>query len=117
LRYLTGFKFTLVALALLAPMLRMPILLLPVVLAWLEMIVHPVSALAFEGEPGQPSLMCRPPRDPRAPLLGRAQVTRSLLSGVLLTAAALIEYASRLDRGEDYARAAAMVVIILGSLG
>jgi Ca2+-transporting ATPase len=116
LRYLTGFKFTLVGLALLAPMLRMPILLLPVVLAWLEMVVHPVSALAFEGEPGRPDLMRRPPRDPRAPLLGRAQVTRSLLSGVLLTAAALIEYASRLSRGEAYARAAALVVIILGSL-
>jgi Ca2+-transporting ATPase len=116
LRYLVGFKFALVSLALLAPMLGMPILLLPVVLAWLEMIVHPVSALAFEGEPGQPDLMNRPPRDPRAPLLGRPQLTRSFLSGGLLAAAALIEYASRLDRGEPYARAAAMVVIIVGSL-
>jgi len=116
LRYLTGFKFALVALALLAPALGLPILLLPVVLVWLELVVHPVSALAFEGEPGPPDLMKRPPRDPHAPLIGRAQVMRSAFSGALLTVAALAEYAMGLDRGESYARATAMVVIVLGSL-
>jgi hypothetical protein len=80
------------------------------------MIVHPVSALAFEGEPGPADLMKRPPRDPHAPLIRRPQVIRSAFSGALLTVAALVEYAARLDRGETYARAAAMVVVILGSL-
>jgi P-type Ca2+ transporter type 2C len=116
LGYLAGFKSALVGLALLAPLLEMPILLLPVVLAWLEMIVHPVSALAFEGEPAPPDLMTRPPRDPGAPLLGRAQIMRSAFSGLLLTVAVLSEYVSRLDRGEPYARATAMVVLVLGSL-
>jgi Ca2+-transporting ATPase len=116
LRYLTGFKFALVGLALLAPVLGLPILLLPVILVWLEMVVHPVSALAFEGEPGPPDLMRRPPRDPHAPLIGSARVLRSTCSGALLTVAALSEYAARLNRGEPYARAAAMVVVILGSL-
>ncbi|HVB81438.1 MAG TPA: cation-transporting P-type ATPase [Candidatus Binataceae bacterium] len=116
LRYLTGFKFALVALALLAPAFGLPILLLPVVLVWLELIVHPVSALAFEGEPGPPDLMKRPPRDPHAPLISRARLIRSALSGALLTVAALAWYAARLDRGEPYARAGAMVVVILGSL-
>ncbi len=116
LRYLTGFKFALVGLALLAPLLGLPILLLPVVLVWLEMIVHPVSALAFEGEPGPNDLMKRPPHDPHAPLIGRARIIRSAISGALLTAAALTVYAARLDRGAPYARGAAMVVVILGSL-
>lgn len=116
LRYLTGFKSALVGLALLAPMLGLPILLLPVVLAWLELIVHPVSALGFEGEPAPADVMKRPPRDPRAPLVDGARILRSALSGALLTAAALCEYAVRLDRGEPYARGAAMVVVVLGSL-
>jgi Ca2+-transporting ATPase len=116
LRYLTGFKIALVGLALLAPMLGLPIPLLPVVLVWLELIVHPVSALAFEGEPEPPDLMRRPPRDPRAPLIGRTRVLRSACSGALLALATLILYASRLSRGVPYARAAAMVVIVLGSL-
>ena len=116
LRYLTGFKLALVGLALLAPVLGLPILLLPVVLVWLEMVVHPVSALAFEGEPGPSDLMKRPPRDPHAPLIGRAQVIRSAFSGALLMVVALAEYATQLDRGEAYARGAAMVVVILGSL-
>jgi P-type Ca2+ transporter type 2C len=116
LRYLTGFKFALVGLALLAPMLGLPILLLPVVLVWLELIVHPVSALAFEGEPGPSDLMRRPPRDPRAPLIGRTRVVRSACSGALLTLVTLALYAARLSRGVAYARAAAMVVVIAGSL-
>jgi Ca2+-transporting ATPase len=116
LRYLTGFKVALVGLALLAPMLGLPILLLPVVLVWLELIVHPVSALPFEGEPAPPDVMRRAPRDPRAPLIGRARALRSACSGVLLTLVTLALYASRLDRGAPYARAAAMVVVIVGSL-
>jgi Ca2+-transporting ATPase len=116
LRYLTGFKFALVGVAILAPLFGLPILLLPVDLVWLELIVHPVSALAFEGEPAPDDLMKRPPRDPKAPLIGRARTIRSALSGVLLTAAALAVYAARLDHGESYARGAAMAVIVLGSL-
>jgi hypothetical protein len=38
-------------LRLLAPIFGLPLLLLPANLVWLEMIVRPVSALAFEGEP------------------------------------------------------------------
>jgi len=116
LRYLTGFKFALVGLALLAPILGLPILLLPVVLVWLELIVHPVSALAFEGEPGPSDLMRRSPRDPRAALIGRTRVVRSACSGAVLTLVTLALYAARLGRGVPYARAAAMVVLIVGSL-
>jgi Ca2+-transporting ATPase len=116
LRYLTAFKVALVALAISAPLLGLPILLLPVNLVWLELIVHPVSALAFEGEPGPDDLMRRPPRDPRSPLLGRARALRSALSGAMLAVVALAAYAARLDHGEAYARGAAMVVVVMGSL-
>jgi Ca2+-transporting ATPase len=116
LRYLTGFKFALVGLALLAPIVGLPILLLPVVLVWLELVVHPVSTLAFEGEPAPPDLMRRPPRDPRAPLIGRTRILRSACSGALLALVTLALYAARLDRGMSYARAAAMVVVVVGSL-
>ncbi len=116
LRYLTAFKVALVALALSAPLLGLPILLLPVDLVWLELIVHPVSALAFEGEPGADDLMRRPPRDPGAPILGRPRALRSALSGALLAAVALAAYAARLDHGEAYARGAAMAVVVTGSL-
>jgi Ca2+-transporting ATPase len=115
-RYLVGFKVMLVTLALAAPMLGLPLLLLPVNLVWLELIVHPVSALAFEGEDPVDNVMLLSPRPPAAPIVDRLGAIRSALSGVLLTAGAVWLYAVRLAEGEAYARGAAMAVAVLGSL-
>ncbi len=116
LLYLVGFKFMIIGLALSAPLVGLPILLMPVDLVWLELIIHPVSALAFEGEPGADDAMRRPPRDPAAPLIARGAALRSGLCGALLTVAALAIYAARLTRSEPYARGAAMALVIVGSI-
>jgi P-type Ca2+ transporter type 2C len=115
-RYLVAFKLTIVGLAFSVPLLGMPILLIPVDLVWLELIIHPVSALAFEGEPASHDVMRRAPRDPAAPIIPRRAAFRSVLSGILLAAAALALYATRLGRGQDYARGAAMALVVTGSL-
>jgi len=115
-RYLTGFKVMTVALALGAPLFGLPILLLPIDLVWLELIVHPVSALAFEDASGDKRAMRLPPRSPDAPVLRLNQALRSALSGVLLAAAALTLYTLRLDHGVAEARAIALAVAWAGSL-
>jgi Ca2+-transporting ATPase len=114
--YLVGFKVMLVSLTLLAPVFGLPLLLLPVNLVWLEMIVHPVSALAFEGEPALDDVMRRPPRPPQSPIVERSAAIRAALSGALLTVMALALFAIRLREGEIYARSVAMVVAVIGSL-
>jgi Ca2+-transporting ATPase len=114
--YVIAFHAPIVGLALVAPLLGLPILLLPVHLVWLELIVHPVSVLAFEGEPAPGDVMRRPPRDPRAPLLPRGALARSMLSGLLLGGAALGFYVVRLPAGVEAARGAALAVLVLGSL-
>jgi P-type Ca2+ transporter type 2C len=114
--YLVGFKVMLVSLTLLAPVFGLPLLLLPVNLVWLEMIVHPVSALAFEGEPALDDVMRRPPRPPASPIVEGPAAIRAALSGGLLTVVALALYAFHLTAGEKYARSVAMVVVVMGSL-
>ena len=114
--YLVGFKVMLVSLTMLAPVFGLPLLLLPVNLVWLEMIVHPVSALAFEGEPALDDVMRRPPRPPESPIVERPAAIRAALSGALLTAVALTLFALRLGQGENYARSVAMAVAVVGSL-
>jgi len=115
-RYLVAFKFSIVGLALFAPLLGLPVLLLPVDLVWLELIVHPVSALAFEGEQEPDNVMRHPPRDPAAPIIAWSAALRSALCGVFLTAGALSLYATHLYRGEAYARGIAMALVVSGSL-
>src|SRR6185369_9098407 len=79
--YLIAFHIPIVLLALMSPLVGLPLLLMPVHLIWLELIVHPVSALLFQGDPPPADLMRRPPRSPRAPMLARAALVRSGLSG------------------------------------
>jgi len=55
-------------LALLPLLFGLPVLLGPVHIAFLQMVIDPVSSLVFEAEPDETDVMRRPPRDPQAPL-------------------------------------------------
>jgi len=114
--FLLGFHVPIIALAVVVPLLGLPLLLLPVHLVWLELVVHPLAALVFEGEPSPRDVMSAPPRDPEAPILPRRLALRSGVAGLLLTLGALGLYIVRLGQGVDVARSGALAVLILGSL-
>jgi len=112
--YLIGFHIPIIGLALLPPIVGLPLLLLPLHLVWLELIVHPVSALLFQGDPPPADLMQRAPRNPRAPMLPGKAVVRSSVSGLLLTLGVLLIYAVRVGHGAEHARAIGLATLILG---
>jgi len=114
--YLIAFHVPIVGLALLAPLLRLPLLLLPVHLVWLELIVHPIAMLLFEAEPAATDVMRRPPRDPRAGLLPRAAALRSVATGLSLTVVSMALFGAHLPAGEEHARAVALAALISGGL-
>lgn len=114
--YLLAFKTMVVSVALAAPLAGLPILLLPMDLVWLELIVHPISALVFEGASRGMPVMGEPPRRPNEPIMERRQALSAIACGVLLAVGALILFLLRLERGEAYARGLAMTVIVGGSL-
>lgn len=116
-RYLNAFHAPLVLSALVVPLLRLPLLLLPVHLVWLEIIVHPTSALIFEADPARPDTMRRPPADPRQGMLSRGDWMRPLALGIALSAAVIALYLWGL-RGYDtsVARATAMTAMIAGQM-
>ena len=115
-RYLLAFHVPIVVLAVVVPLLGFPLLLLPVHLVWLELVVHPVSALLFEGEPADPDVMRRPPRPPGASLLGKRSVRSSIATGAVLALAVLAIYAAALPKGADAARGFALAALIPGTL-
>ncbi|HEX9604900.1 MAG TPA: cation-translocating P-type ATPase [Myxococcales bacterium] len=114
--YLIAFHVPIVGLALLAPLLQLPLLLLPVHLVWLELIVHPIAMLLFEAEPAATDVMRRPPRDPRAGLLPRAAALRSVATGLSLTVVSMALFGAHLPAGEEHARAVALAALISGDL-
>jgi Ca2+-transporting ATPase len=82
---------------------------------WLELIVHPVSAIVFQAEPAAADIMNRPPRDPAASLLPRAAVIPSAVSGaVLATASFAMYWWLWRSLGEEQARALSLIVLLAG---
>jgi Ca2+-transporting ATPase len=114
--FLVAFHLPIIGLAIAAPALGLPLLLLPVHLVWLELIIHPVAALVFEAEPAPAGMMEQPPRPPRGQILPRRLLARSLASGTIVTLSALAVYVLELDRGVEVARGAALTVVIAGGL-
>ena len=115
-RYLIGFKVMLVAMAFAPPLLDLPILLTPLNVVWLELIVHPVSALVFEGRDSDDDVMARPPLDPKRSIIPLRAASRSAISGALLALGALAIYFVYLPNGQPYARGVAMATAVIGSL-
>jgi P-type Ca2+ transporter type 2C len=116
-RYLIGFKVMLVTMAFAPPLFALPILLTPLNLVWLELIVHSVSALVFEGRDTGEDVMARPPHDPKRPIISAGAAARSAVCGALLAFGAIGLYLLYLPKGEPYARGVAMVAAVFGSMG
>ena len=115
-RYLIGFKVMLVSMAFGAPLFGLPILLTPLNVVWLELIVHTVSALVFEGRDSGEDVMGRPPLDPSRSIVPLGAALRSAICGELLAIGALGAFVYYLPYGEPYARSLAMVTAVIGSV-
>jgi len=115
--YIMAVHVPIAGLALLPLLLGWPIVLYPMHIALLELLIDPACALVFEAEPAEADAMAQPPRDPRLPLFGAADMAQALLQGlgVLLVVALLLAWGQAvLD--EPRARALAFVALVLGNL-
>jgi Ca2+-transporting ATPase len=104
--------------ALLPVLLGWPILLFPVHIVFLELLIDPTCALAFENEAPEPDLMRRAPRDPGAPLLDLPTLLLGLLQGAVALATVLGAYAWALvAMPPDAARSFAFSALVLANVG
>ncbi len=92
----------------------LPLLLLPVHLAFLELVIDPTCSLVFEAEEAEPGIMDRPPRPRDQPLLTPASLALALLQGLCALAAciAVLLFARR-DHPPEVARALAFTTLVV----
>ncbi len=112
-RYLITFHTPIIFLAVAVPLLGLPLLLLPVIIIWLELIMHPTVALVFEADRGDPEAMKKPPRNPNRPLLPALELTVSVLTGLSIGLAILGLYWYELVSGTLTTQARSMAVASL----
>jgi Ca2+-transporting ATPase len=117
--YIIAVHVPIAGIALLPLLTGLPLVLLPLHIALLEMIIDPVCSIAFEAEHEEPDVMARPPRAPDAKLFSSALLTSSLLQGLAALLATSAVYLFGVHRGlpDGEVRAVAFLTLVLSNLG
>ncbi len=97
----------------------MPLILMPVHIAFLQLIIDPACSTVFEAEREEKNVMNRPPRGKEEGLFTRRTLTLSLLQGFVVLAIVLVIYINAISRGigENEVRAMTFTTIVIADLG
>ena len=98
---------------------NLPLILMPVHIAFLQLIIDPACSTVFEAEPEEKNVMNRPPRRKDEGLFTHRTLTLSLLQGFVVLAIVLVIYVNALSRGiaENEVRAMTFTTIVIADLG
>jgi Ca2+-transporting ATPase len=95
-----------------------PLVLVPVLIAFLELIIDPACSVVFEAEEADPKVMTQPPRGLGAPMFDARVLTIALLQGLSALAAVLGVYLWGLatERPDDVVRSITFATLVIGNL-
>lgn len=95
-----------------------PLILLPVLIAFLELIIDPACSIVFEAEQVDPKVMKRKPRGLGEPLFNGRVLRIALAQGLssLLAVLAVLLWATSSAMPEDEIRSIAFATLVLGNL-
>ena len=117
--YLIAIHIPIAGMSLIPVLFKLPLVLLPVHVAFLHLIIDPACSIVLEAEPAEATVMQRPPRNPKEPLFGKKTLSLAVLQGGGILAIVLAIFAIALYRrqGEFEARALTFTTLILANLG
>ncbi len=101
-----------------AMLMRLPVILRPVHILWLNLVTDSFPALALGFEPGDVDAMKQPPRPPEEPLLTRKRWITVFLQAVLIGASVIgiFTYTLRATGDQVYARTAAFATLAMAEV-
>ncbi|QHG16425.1 cation-translocating P-type ATPase [Nostoc sp. ATCC 53789] len=116
--YLLAIHIPIAGMSLIPVLFKLPLVLLPVHVAFLHLIIDPACSIVLEAEPAEATVMQRPPRNPKEPLFGRKTLGLAVLQGVgiLVITLAIFVVALYRRQGELDARALTFTTLILANL-
>ena len=117
--YLLAIHVPIAGMTLIPVILKWPLVLLPIHIAFLHLIIDPACSVVFEAEPEEADVMRRPPRSSKERIFSRSTLVLSFLQGlgVLVILVAIYGVALRRGQGEQEARALAFTTLIIANLG
>ena len=117
--YLLAIHIPIAGMSLIPVLFQLPLVLLPVHVAFLHLIIDPACSIVLEAEPAEATVMKRPPRNPKEPLFGKKTLGLAVLQGSGILAVVLVIFMLTLYRGQGEldARALTFTTLILANLG
>jgi P-type Ca2+ transporter type 2C len=116
--YILAVHIPIAGMSLIPVLLKWPLVLLPVHIAFLHLIIDPACSVVFEAEVEEADIMNRPPRNPKEPLFSKRTLWLSVLQGigVLIVLLLIFGFALYRGQGELDARALAFTTLIIANL-
>lgn len=111
--YILAIHLPIAGLALLPVLLGGPLILTPLLIAFLELIIDPACSIVLEAQRAEQNVMRRPPRHPSSPLFSKALASWSILQGALalLIVTSVYLYATRKGLPQEEVRSVAFVAL------
>ncbi len=112
--FILAIHIPIAGLSLLPLVFGLPIIFMPVHIAFLELIINPVCSIVFEAEREEVDVMTRPPRDPGEPLFSAGLMAISMVQGVCVLLLVGVFFVGLLRMGipESEVRAATFVSLV-----
>jgi P-type Ca2+ transporter type 2C len=101
----------------LAPLLGLPIPLLPIHLLWINLVTDGLPALALSAEPAEGDVMSRPPRHPRESVFAGGLGTHAIWVGLLMAGMVLLVQCWSVTGGNSHWQTMVFTVLCLTQLG
>jgi Ca2+-transporting ATPase len=119
IQYIIAVHIPIAGLALLPLLSGLPLMLLPIHIALLEMVIDPTCSVVFESEQEESDVMRRPPRKPNSPVLPRSMVLWAATQGAaaLAIVSLALLFGARAGMPEADLRAFVFVTLVLANIG
>jgi Ca2+-transporting ATPase len=117
--YIFAIHVPIAGMSLIPVIFRLPLVLLPVHIVFLELIIDPACSVVFEAEPAEDKLMERPPRKSTERLFSKNVMAIGALQGLSVLLMILLVYVISLYRAqsESEVRALTFTTLIIANLG
>ncbi len=116
--YIFSVHVPIAGIALFPILLKLPLVLLPAHIAFLELIIDPACSTVFEAEPEEKNIMNRPPRNLQERLFGKDSFYYGLCQGMSVLAVVVVVFilALYLGKGETEARTLTFATLVIANL-
>jgi Ca2+-transporting ATPase len=100
-----------------APFLGLPIPLMPIHILWINLVTDGVPGLALAAEPGERTIMSRPPRHPRESIFAHGLGIHIIWVGLLMGAVSILTQALFIDGRQTHWQTMVFTVLCLSQMG